>query len=241
MKDFLKKFDNETLLGGIFGLIAIVAILIEMFLNGISPESVVAAVKDVAGTIVSVMIFYIAIKHIFKSIKENKSFENILINSLDKWQKEHANMVVRKEKYDFETTGQPATCFSLGLKTNISDFYNNSVSENTGWFLRMPILKKENYAGNEVILKFHLNKGTFFEGIEMSKEELLAGYERLNQLFKGFINTNFKDFAEATGSKQDIIVTLKQPIETKEDIDKMISVINAMYNAYLVAANLKVK
>lgn len=241
MKEFFKKLDTETKWGGIFGLIAIIAIIAEMVIGGISPETIVAAVKDTAGTVVSVMVFYIAVKHILKQIKENKTFEDRLKNSLDGWQKEHSNMVVRKEVYDFETTGQPATCFSFGLKTNISDFYNNSTSNNTGWFLRMPILKKENYINGNVVLKFHLNKGTFFEGIEMTKEELTSGYENLNKLFREFINANFNGFACAKGSKQDIAVTIEQPIETQDDIDRMISVINSMYNAYLVAANLKLK
>ena len=41
--------------------------------------------------------------------------------------------------------------------------------------------------------------------------------------------------------QKDIAVTIEQPIETQDDIDRMISVINSMYNAYLVAANLKLK
>ena len=55
MKEFFKKLDTETKWGGIFGLIAIIAILAEMVIGGISPETIVAAVKDTAGTVVSVM------------------------------------------------------------------------------------------------------------------------------------------------------------------------------------------
>lgn len=62
MKEFFKKLDTETKQGGIFGLIAIIAILAEMVIGGISPETIVAAVKDTAGTVVSVMVFYIAVK-----------------------------------------------------------------------------------------------------------------------------------------------------------------------------------
>ena len=103
----------------------------------------------------------------------------------------------------------------------------------------MPILKKENYQNGNIELKFHLNKGTFFEGVEMSKDELAAGYNKLNNLFCEFIQSSFANEITARGKNQDIVVAVHKPIETAEDIDFLISVINTMYNAYLVAANLK--
>ena len=147
-------------------------------------------------------------------------------------------MIVRKEQYDYEKTGEAATCYSLGLKTNISDFYNLTTSNNAGWFLRMPLIKKENYLNGSVVLRFHLNKGTFFEGKEMSKDELSAGFNRLNALFVGFMQASFGDQINVQGKNQDITVTIVKPICTAEDIDFLISIINSMYNAYLVAANL---
>ena len=241
MKEFFKRLELETLWGGIFAFVAVIAVIIEMFLTGLSAESVVAAVKDISGLIVSVMVLWVAAKHILKRIQESKSFESQLKNALDTWQMSHANMVVRKEQYDYEKTGEPATCFSFGLKTNISDFYRNAETNNTGWFLRMPLLKKENYQSGNITLKFHLNKGTFFEGMEMSKEELSAGYNRLNILFVDFIKSNYAEFAEARGKDQDIFVTIKNPVETNDDINVLVAIINSMYTAYLVAANLKIK
>lgn len=244
MKEFFKKLDRETLFGGIFGVVAVIAIIVEMVLAGISAESVTAAIKDIAGTIVSVMVFIIAIKHILKQFKESKSFEENLKNTLDKWRDDHANMIVRKEKYDIEHKDQPASCYSFGLKTNISDFYDNKSTNSTGCFVRMPLLKKENYVNGNVLLKFYLNKGTFFEGVEMTDNELKTAFGKLNKLFCGFINTNpaFSEFATAKEkTPQEINVTIKKPIETVEDIEKLVALIDSMYNAYLVAANLKLK
>lgn len=244
MKEFFKRLDKETLFGGVFGVIAIVAIIIEMILAGVSAESITAAIKDIAGTVVSVMVFVIAIKHILKQFRENKKFEDNLIGSLNDWQKDHANMIVRKEKYDFEHKDQPASCYSFGLKTSISDFYENKSTNNTGCFVRMPLLKKENYVNGNVLLKFYLNKGTFFEGVEMSDVELKIAYGKLNKLFCYFINSNpnLSDFATAAEkTPQEINVVISKPIETVGDIEKLVAVIDSMYNAYLVAANLKLK
>lgn len=239
MREFFKRADKETLGGGLFGLVAIAAIVTEMFLADFSAESIVAAVKDISGTVVAIMVFFVAAKHILKQIRETKTFDERLEKAINDWQTEHKNMIVRKEQYDYEKTGEPATCYSLGLKTNISDFYNHAQSNNTGWFLRMPILKKENYQKDEIVLKFHLNKGTFFEGMDMTKEELAAGFQHLNGLFREFIQSSFPEKVVASGKNQDIIVRIQKPIETEEDIALLVSVINTMYNAYLVAANMK--
>ena len=243
MKKFLEKLGVETLWGGIFGAIAILAILVELFLNGISAESVIGAVKDIAGIIVSVMVFAIAIKQMIKQIQDSKTFEERLEKALITWQKDHSAMVVRKEKYDYEHENTSATCFSFGLKTNLKDFYENRETQKTGWFVRMPLLTKENYNNGNVVLKFRLNKGTFFEGINMTEKELANSFKELNNLFTKFINACFENFAEAkTGdSVQDVIVVVKKPINTTEDIDNLVSVVDSMYNAYLVAANLNIK
>ena len=46
--------DRETLFGRILGVVAIIAIIVEMVLAGISAESVTTAIKDIAETVVSV-------------------------------------------------------------------------------------------------------------------------------------------------------------------------------------------
>lgn len=244
MKEFIKRIDRETLLGGIFGVIAILAIIVEMIFSGISAETVASAIKDIAGTVVSVMVFLIAFKHILRQYKESKSFEDNLKNALNSWQSDHSNMIVRKEIYDKEHDNGPVSCYSYGLKTNISDFYNSKSTNSTGCFVRMPILCKENYMSGNIVLKFYLNKGTFFEGVPMTDAELNRELGKLNDLFVSFINTNpnFNGFAVARNvNAKEINVTIVKPMETIEDIDKLVAVIDSMYNAYLVAANLKLK
>lgn len=244
MKEFFKKLDRETLFGGIFGVIAIVAIIVEMFLAGISAESITAAIKDIAGTVVSVMVFIIAIKHILKQFKESKSFEDNLKNALGKWHDDHSNMIVVNDKFGIEHKGEAVVFHSYGLKTNVSDFYENKETNSSGRFVTMPLLKKENYVNGNILLTFYLNKGTFFEGIKMTDSELKSAYGKLNKLFCGFINTNPQFIGFATAKEkapQEINVTIKNPIETVEDIEKLVAVIDSMYNAYLVAANLKLK
>ena len=60
-----KRIDKEVLFGGIFGIVAIIAAVGEMIANGISIAGMLGATKDIAGTVVAVMVFIIAVKHLF--------------------------------------------------------------------------------------------------------------------------------------------------------------------------------
>ena len=66
-----EKVDNETKLGGIFGLISVIAILIEIWQNDFSVNILVSGLKDLSGTLVSVMVFYIAIRSIVRNSPKN--------------------------------------------------------------------------------------------------------------------------------------------------------------------------
>ena len=67
-----KKIDKEIVFGGIFGIIAVVAATGEMIISGISVATILSATKDIAGTLVAVMVFIIAIKHLF--VKKTTGF-----------------------------------------------------------------------------------------------------------------------------------------------------------------------
>jgi hypothetical protein len=51
----MKHIDLETKLGGFFGGTAVVAIIGEMYLSGFSVPGLMAGLKDISGTLVSVL------------------------------------------------------------------------------------------------------------------------------------------------------------------------------------------
>ena len=63
-------------------------------------------------------------------------------------------------------------------------------------------------------------------------------YEKLIHLFKGLINNKHYELAEADGKDREITVTLRKPIKSNADIAELVAIINTMYTAYLVSANL---
>jgi len=237
MKNLMTKIGYETVFGGLFGIVAIIAIIAEMAIGGFDSASVAGGIKDIASTIVIVMVFIVGIKNVLKNYPKN--FTERLTSAMNEWIDENSNMIIRNPKYDEEHKGQGATCYSLDLKTEVSDFYRPiGTTKNTGLFLRMPTLNEENYSKGNVEIRFYLNKGTFFS--DKPKDiDLSADYQYLIELFTKLVNDKYSGFAKADGKQQMITVCIDKPIVTNEDIDNMIDVINTMYTSYLVSANLK--
>ncbi len=71
----MKKIDVETGLGGVFGLVAVLAALSEMALGDFSMPVIVSGVKDIAGTMVVVMVFLIAVRGLTLNSPKNLTQE----------------------------------------------------------------------------------------------------------------------------------------------------------------------
>lgn len=78
----MDKIDfQEKVLGGVFGGIAIIAAIAEMFINGIDAASVVGAIKDVFGTLIVIVLFITFIRQLPKKAKD---FKGIFKAKMDK-------------------------------------------------------------------------------------------------------------------------------------------------------------
>ncbi len=229
------KIGFETVLGGIFGIIALIAVFGEMADAQFTSAAIWGGIKDISGTIVAIMVFIVAVKSIIPK-KETKPFEARLIDALSAWQKSNSTMIVKSD--DDEKTKS----YGFSLRTNINDFYNATPSsKNTGWFIRLPLILRENYSKEGVTVKFHLNKGTFFEGMNFDETQTKDGLEKLNKKFTAYINHKSSGFAKAVQKSYDSIdVVLDAPIVDDNDIAKLVELINNMYQAYLASANINI-
>jgi len=242
MFNFFKNNDldsKEIIWGGIFGIIAIVAAVIEMFLGGFTAEAIVSSIKDVFGTAVVVVLMISFIK---QNIKKEKPFDlTVELNKAIKtWYEKNDNMIVLKSEYNRKSRESTSDdCFGLGLRTDVSGFYQHELISNaSGLFLRMPTLAAENYREKDVDIEFSLNKGTFFEGVVLDEQSLKNAFSKLNKEFVGYIEGKFSsDKVRSSGKDRSIIVRIKNGVNNKDDIALVVDVINTMYMAYLVSAN----
>ena len=227
--DFIEKF-----IGGVFALIAVIAAIIEMAFGSFSAEAIVGGVKDIFGTLAVVVLFFALVRDFIPKSK----YEDRLCQALDTWQQENSNMIIRDPATDIEHENEPPSCYSLNLKTEVADFYKGTATtKKKGLFVRMPLLTRENYFDKTATLRFFLNKGTFFSHLPTG-EDTQDKYDQLISLFTALINEKHGDFANAVGKGKEITVTVK-PVKSNSDIQEFVSVLNTMYTAYLVSANLK--
>ena len=116
-KDFI-----ENIVGGIFAIIAILAAIAEVIINGVSAATIAAGIKDVFGTLVVIILFFVVIKDSLPKIYTNykKAFDDVMEELIKKYDP----LLTKDESNDFryninsnllsicgEKSGTPRTFF----------------------------------------------------------------------------------------------------------------------------------
>lgn len=91
----MKKISFETLWAGILGIIAISASIVELFISGITTLTVISAIKDIAETLVVVMVFFAAIRHVFSKKEIDK------LDYLEFWEENDIEILKSNSMRDF--------------------------------------------------------------------------------------------------------------------------------------------
>ncbi|MGN0619588.1 MAG: hypothetical protein ACI4J7_11270 [Ruminiclostridium sp.] len=87
---------QEKVWGFIFGLIAIIASISEMIVSGISVSTVLGAIKDVSGTLVVVVVFYLVVKNM---PHKPRNVTETLEKTIDEWGLNNAPLIFKTEGY----------------------------------------------------------------------------------------------------------------------------------------------
>lgn len=232
----MKNMDFETVLGGLFGIIAIIATVAEVIILGGTADAVVTGIKDLAGTMVAVMIFIIAVRNLIPKKNNLLPFEKRFKKAIDEWVEKNSNMIIKS------TDDDKTHLYGLNMYTNPDGFYNAiAVTKNSGWFLRIPPIKEENYNKEDIKIYFHLNKGTFLEGLNLNDSETDVELNKIGNKFKEYIGSRYSYIkCGYKDTEKKIIINFTKPIVSDEDINDFIRVLDNMYQAYLVSANIKV-
>ena len=80
--DFGEYDTLEKIGGGILGIVAIGATIAEMILGGIDAASIAGAIKDIAGTLIVVMVLLVALKQLVP--KKTQDFKGVFDEEMDK-------------------------------------------------------------------------------------------------------------------------------------------------------------
>ena len=82
----------EKILGGVFAVVAIIAAIAEIFVNGLSASTLIGGIKDVFGTLAVVVLFFAVVKDKIPSKDFRKAFDEAMTSVCDKY-----SPLIRKE------------------------------------------------------------------------------------------------------------------------------------------------
>ena len=93
-----KKIDKEILFGGIFGIIAVVAAIGEMIANGVSAATMLGTAKDIAGTLVAVMVLGFAMNKILSN--DEKNLSKVLSKELQLFESNYSPLIFKVSNFE---------------------------------------------------------------------------------------------------------------------------------------------
>ncbi len=84
MSKFFKDDDSlEKVVGGIFGLIAIIAIIYEMYIGGFDKSAITGGIKDIAGTLITIVMLFVAINALKPKKKKQEDFDSVIEEEME--------------------------------------------------------------------------------------------------------------------------------------------------------------
>lgn len=212
----MEKIGYETFWGGIFGMIAIVAAIISTILGGIDGSSIWGCIKDVAGTLITAMVLFVAIKQFFP--KKPTDFKPAMEEELKNIINKYAPLIIHSEKQEHP--------YRYEIASNVIDAIFKNTPKN--------FQKLFEFKDNKTI-SFFVTK-TYFVG--QSKEEFKKQGEIL-ALLKGKVETNFKDKVKVQIPKADQLDIIFQfNFSSADDAVFVAKVIDSIIY-YFIALNTK--
>lgn len=204
------EYDNfEKIGGGILGAIAIVSAILEMLFNGISAATVMAAIKDVSGTLIVVMVLLVALKKLFP--KKQQGFSATF----------HLEMEALVEKYNPIIKCVDAEKIEFHIADNLACLYG----EKEGTYHRLFA-----FSENEKSITFKTSKTVFFgrtsEDHENDLKEIALDIAKT-------VAYSFDGVEKFTGSKDSFTLFFKESFESDASAKELVEVIDKVLLLYV--------
>lgn len=151
--------DLEKTISGLFGAIGILAIIIKLFITGVSGTNTLDAIKDLAGLAITIAVFLVASK-IYKSMKF-KDFTDVFERHLAEWAKQNRYLI------DTRSVDEARGKYGKRSYSMLIDHSNLVTAQQTateirklkGAFIYLPLRNEMDDPKQEIF--FRLNESTF--------------------------------------------------------------------------------
>lgn len=205
----LKKIDKEVLFGGIFGVLAILATLGEMIANGLSAATVLGAVKDISGTVVAVMVFVVAVRHLF--VKKATDFDGTFKAEMEKVINKYSPILTK----DLSVTG----------RYNIASNLDAILGKETGAYHTVFEMT------NRTEISFHISKTVFMGRSKESFEEKQQG---IATRIGAKLQKSFERIQGCETTAKGLRVCFDGALETNDDAVMLAEIVDCVILLYLV-------
>lgn len=229
MNNYLENGKNkiEIYIGGALAIIAIVAIIAKTLVVGISVDTVLDMIINIAGLAVSALVMFVAIRSIITNSPKNLKQE--LEFAFNNWETDHRPLVFKV--LDFEATDKYKIRYAilarhtdfLELKKDLTAAdeakYMTKNSKLSGKFVSLPSI--DEMIQREFIMEFHFINSTYSADIKELISKTMS-----------CISSRSDVKLSAKGSN-DFEVEYKK-ISTKEDARELIAFINFVLTLLLI-------
>ena len=233
-KHKMEKLDlKEKLWGGIFGVVAILAAFFEMYSSGVSMTTVAGAIKDIAGTMVVVVLLITVMRHYLPKKPSNltEAFHEAMEPVVSRYsplikKDENSNNGKNTESENGnKSIDNPIKKSEVksGVRYNLAS-YLSAIHDNTPGEYHTFFdfdLKSE--------IKFIVSK-TVFMG--RSKEEFVLQGKIISDI-RGSIEGKFEIVSMCSSTKDGFKVTLSREMVTNEDVKQVVDVIDRVMLLYI--------
>lgn len=204
---------DEKVWGGIFGIIAIVAAIAEIFINGVDAASIVGAIKDVSGTLVVVVLLVAFIKSL---PKKPKNFRDVFEKEMNEIEQAYVPLIVKyvpKDTAKDSSKTKHETVIRYDILSSVDALFGKEQADHLRLF--------ELNAEKPEKMSFYIREKFFgkpFDAKEIA--ESISG--RLQAKFPEYKVTHAAD-----SSGETIIVNFNKAMETQQDATALVNLINA--------------
>ncbi len=233
-KKIKEMFSNETetAVGGIFGLVAIVAILFEMNISNFDSSSIAGGIKDIFSTLVVVVLLFKILKDFLKKSDFRSCFDNAMEQICVKYkpliskeitpQKKETNSQINKAKHlkDF-------ICYEIS--NNVDSLFDGEKSASHRF------VEIDNNQGSTV-LKLLVRTKFFKKAVSESNTIKDIATRIKNSLESSYPAYNIK--TEPAGENTNVVVTFDKLLKSEDDALAIANLIDKAIFLYVLEAKL---
>lgn len=223
IKDMFNDGDFvEKILGGVFGIIAIIAAVTEMGLNGFTTEAVVGAIKDIASTLVVVAVL-IAFVNEHKKVK---GIRGTIEKEMEIIENSYAPLI--REAIVSENAGDAKKAkldkvIRYEIAANVEALFGTQCRLYSPFF--------DINAENPQQIVFYIRK-TFFKNTDekpFDAESIATHIE--SYMKKRFLDYEMQFAPDSSGGK--FIISFPEPLKYENDIKNLINIVDDMTFIYV--------